>query len=257
MRTSVILGVCTLLVLMAADARAQWTAPLDGRLTIGVNGGGQTGSLDVSPSTTFGLYGEEARVDTRQTISTGGVFDIGAAYRIGLNWGFGLGYSASSGSGDALVDGSLPHPLVFGQNRAFSVSAAGLDTRERAIHLQAVLFVPFVENVDFTFAAGPSFYRVEQDFTTDQGFRTGAAFSEVPPTFDSVTISPLDVVSVSQSGTGVNISGDVTYRFLEHVGAGLVLRYTRATLDLNLGDGTSVEVRPGGFQALVGVRLRF
>jgi hypothetical protein len=251
MRKSVILGVCTMLAFTAAEARAQWTTPLEGRLTVSVNGGGQAGSTDIVRGTTFGLYDEDARVDTSQTVSAGGVFDMGGVYRVGPNWGVGLGFSTSGGSGDATIEGALPHPLFFAQPRAFSTTVPNLDTHERAVHLQAVLFVPFIENVDFTFAAGPSIFRAEQ------GFSRTVSFTEVPPTFDTVNIDNIEVLNVSASGAGFNLSGDVTYSITEMVGAGLVLRYTRATLDMSLGDGTSVEVRPGGFQALVGVRLRF
>ncbi len=251
MQKSVILGACAMLVLTATDARAQWTQPLEGRLTVSVSGGGQGGSTDVARLTTFQLYEEEAQVASTQTVSTGAVFDLGATYRIGPNWGVGLGYTTSGGSGDVAISGALPHPLFFGQHRPFATTVTGLDTRERAVHLQAVLFVPFVENVDFTFAAGPSFFTARQDFSR------GVSFSEVPPGFGTVNIDNVEVVEVSRAATGFNISGDVTYSITETVGAGLLLRYTRATVDMDLGDGTTVELRPGGFQALVGVRLRF
>lgn len=251
MQKSVILGVCAILTLAAAEARAQWTQPLDGRLTVSVSGGGQAGSTDIDRLTTFGLYEEEARVESTQAVSAGGVFDIGATYRVGPNWGVGLAYTASGGSGDATISGALPHPLFFAQERPFTTTVAGLDTRERAVHLQAVLFIPFIEDVDFTVAAGPSF------FSARQGFTRGVAFSEIPPGFNTISIDSVEVVELSRSGTGFNISGDATYSITETLGAALLLRYTRATVDMTLGDGTTVELRPGGFQATVGVRLRF
>jgi hypothetical protein len=251
MRKSVILGVCAIVALTAADADAQWTTPLEGRLTVSLNGGGQAGSTDIDRTITFSLYEEDARIDSRQTVSAGGVFDLGFVYRVGPNWGIGLGYTTASGSADAIVEGALPHPIFFAQPRVFSAGVPNLDTRERAVHLQAVLFVPFVENVDFTFAAGPSFFRAEQAFS-----RT-VSFAEVPPTFNTVDITDIEVVSLSESATGFHISGDVTYSFLPNVGAAFMLRYARATVDMTLGDGTTVELRPGGFQVLFGARLRF
>ncbi len=62
---------------------------------------------------------------------------------------------------------------------------------------------------------------------------------------------------MKKSGAGFNLSGDATYRITDVIGAGLTLRYTRASLDMELGDGNTVEARPGGFQVLVGARLRF
>lgn len=257
MKKSVILGACAILALTVTEARAQWTTPLEGRLTVSLNLGGQAGSTDIVRTTTFGLYGEEARVESGQTVSTGGVFDIGWVYRGGPNWGVGLGYNTSSGSASGTLEGALPHPLFFAQHRTFSTTVPNLEAHERAVHLQAVLFVPFVENVDFTFAAGPSFFRARQGVPVHEGFPTGAAFSEVPPAFNTVNIHAIDVVNLSRSGTGFNLSGDATYRITDAIGAGLMLRYTRATLELEPGDGTAIEVRPGGFQVLVGARLRF
>ena len=251
MRKSALLCAGSMLLLIAADARAQWPQPLDGRVTVSVNLGGQAGSTDVARQSTFSLYEEEARFDTAQTASTGAIFDIGAVYRVGRNWGVGLGYTRSSGSDDATMTASIPHPLFFGQPRAVNASVAGLNTRENAVHLQAVLFVPFVERVDFMFAAGPSFYNVEQ------GFISGIAFSEVPPAFNSVTVDNIDVVQLRQNGTGFNISGDMTYAITNAIGAGVMLRYTRATVGFDFPDGTTIDLSPGGFQVAAGARLRF
>ena len=251
MLKSVSLCAGTMFLLFAADAAAQLPQPLDGRLTVSINGGGQAGSTDVTRQSAFSLYEEEARFESSQTASTGAIFDIGAVYRVGANWGLGLAYTRSDGDDDAAMSAAIPHPLFFGQPRTVNASVAGLNTRENAVHLQAVLFVPFVERVDFMFAAGPSFYNVEQ------GFVRGFSFSEVPPAFNTVTIDAIDVVQLRQNGVGFNISGDATYAITDAIGAGLTLRYTRATVGFDFPDGTTVDLSPGGFQVAAGVRLRF
>jgi len=251
MRKSALLCAGTILLLLPAESRAQLPQPFDGRVTVSVNAGGQAGSTDVSRQRAFSLYEEEARFESNQTVSTGGILDIGGTYRVGANWGVGIGYTRSQGSNDAVVAGSIPHPLFFGQPRTVNASLTGLSTRERAVHLQAVLFVPFVERVDFAFAAGPSFYSVRQEFAT------GFAISEVPPGFNTVSIDSIDLTTARRSGTGFNLSGEATYAVTNTIGAGLMLRYTRANVEFGFGDGGTVELSPGGLQIAAGVRLRF
>lgn len=255
MRTTVFLCAGAMLLFTAADARAQWwewPQVFDGRLTVSVNGGGQAGSSDINRQSSFPLYEEEGFFESSQEASTGAIFDIGGTYRIGPNWGVGIAHTRSDGSGDALLAASLPHPGFFNvPPRQVGAVAPGLNTRENAVHLLAVLFVPFIEKVDFTFGIGPSFYSVQQ------GFAAGFSFSEVPPAYTTVTIDSIDVVQLKRNGVGINLSGDATYSITERIGAGLLLRYTRASVDFPIPDGTSIEISPGGFQAAIGARFRF
>jgi hypothetical protein len=251
MRKSVLLCAGAMLLFATADAAAQWGQPLDGRLVLSLNGGGQVGSTDLSRQRTFSLYEEEARFESDQTAKTGGMLDVGGVYRIGRNWGVGVGYTASEGTNDAAVAGTIPHPLFFAQPRTASLTVPGLDTRETAVHLQAVLFVPFVEKVDFMFAAGPSFFNVQQ------GFATGISISEVPPAYNALQVDGVEITQLRRNGTGFHVSGDVTYSITEAIGAGLLLRFTRATVEFPFADGSTVELTPGGLQVAAGIRLRF
>ena len=110
-------------------------------------------------------------------------------------------------------------------------------------------FVPFTDKVSFMFAAGPSFFSVKQTFVT------GVSFTEQPPNFNSVVINSLDFAERRESGVGFNISGDMNYSFTPNLGAGVLLRYTRGTAGFDFADET-VDVHPGGFQFLVGGRIR-
>jgi hypothetical protein len=235
----------------ASDAQAQWGEPLGGRLTISVNGAVQPASQDISRTTTFDLYGESAEVTTAQEVKGGGLLDIGAVYRVRGNFGVGAAYTMMSSDSAGSISGRLPHPLFFDQPRAFDVPVAGLDHEEQALHLNAVWFVPFVEKVDFAIFAGPSFFAVKQ------GLARGITFSENPPDFNAVTIDSIESATLEESAVGFNIGVDGSYAVTRNIGVGVLLRYTRASVDMPLAEGATAEVKAGNFQIGGGVRFRF
>jgi hypothetical protein len=252
MRKSVVFAASVLAFCSAAasTASAQW-APLGGRLTVAVNGAIQPGSQDLDRTTTFTLYDENAEVTTAQKIQGGGVFDIGAAYRIRKNIGLGVSYSFMRSVDPGTITGSLPHPIFFDQPRTFSTITGDLVHKEHVVHVQAIYYIPFVDKVDFSVFAGPSF------FTVTQGFARGVTFSEQPPDFRAVTIDTIDTVEVDKSGVGFNIGAEGTYAITRMIGAGAMVRYTRASLDFDLGEGQTAAVKAGNFQLGAGLRLRF
>jgi opacity protein-like surface antigen len=215
-----------------------------------LHGGAQVGSQDLGRSLDFQLYEETARFETRQSAGGGGLFDIGGAARLYRNYGIGMSYAQFTSSDDSAFSGTLPHPLFFDQPRAFGGGAAS-EHKERALHTQAMVFIPFTDKVDFTVGIGPSFFTVEQSFVRS------FSFSETPPDFNAVTIDSVEVVTVKESGVGFNLGAGMTYALTRHIGASAMLRYSRGSLTFDLGSGQTVEGDAGGFQFGVGVGVRF
>lgn len=238
------------LVLLASDARAQWM-PLEGKLLVSINGGGQLGGSDIEQESRFQLYGEEAIVRTFQDIGGGGLFDIGAAYRVGKQWGVGIAINKTGDRGDATVDGSLPNPLFFDRPRAFTTTVPGLKHDETAVHLQGAWFMPFTDKVDLLFTGGPTIFNASQEFAGD------VAFTNTGSEFEGVVINSVSVTRVKDSGLGFNIGADLTYTIHKTIGAGVLLRYTYGSIGFDLGDGQTADIKVGGFQIGVGARVRF
>jgi hypothetical protein len=239
------------LVLVASDARAQWT-PLEGRLLVSINGGGQLGGGDIEQLSVFELSGEEAQVQTRQDLGGGGLFDIGGAYRVGKNWGVGIAINKTGDRGDATVEGSLPNPLFFDRPRAFTTTVAALKHDETAVHLQGAWFMPFTDKVDFVFTGGPTIFNASQEFAG------AVSFTNTGSEFEGVVIDSVAVSRVKDSGLGFNIGADAIYNNIyKTVGAGLLLRYTYGSIGFDLGNGQTSDIKVGGFQIAVGARVRF
>ena len=240
----------------AAGAKTEkwsWT-PLGRRVFISLNGLAQGGDTSVQRSETFDLYDERGTYESRQAIKTGaGMIDIGGGYRMkfgGREYGLGAFWTTFNNRGTAEVSGSLPHPLVYDKPRTYSTSLSGLNHKEDIVHVQAYVFIPFVEKVDFSVFGGPSFYSVAQ------GFATGVTFRDVPPTFDSVELTEVRQGEARNSTVGFNIGGEVLYDIMPNVTAAGLFRFTRAEVDLDVG-GTSQSFKLGNAQFGGGLRLRF
>jgi hypothetical protein len=248
------LMVMMLVVLAGPSGAAAQTAPgvppPAGRLTISANAGIQPSSQDITRSSVFTLYEEEARIDVAQNdIEGGGLFDFGANYRIRNQFGAGFAYSFVGSDGDGVVTGSIPHPLFFDQFRTLSASSSGLDHKERGFHLHATWHIPFTEDLDFTVSAGPSFFNISQDFVRR------VTFSETPP-FDQVTVDEVELLSLKQNAVGFNIGIDAHYTVTPMLGVGVLARFSRAEAEFDINDNDAATVKAGGFQLAAGVRVR-
>ena len=274
-RSSIMLAtVCVLAGATQATAQTQpaGVPAAPGKLTISFNGGFQAGDFDIARSTVFPLYDEEARINVTQSdIGGGGFFDFGANYRLG-EWlqlddrfgmgnelGVGIAFTFNSSDGNGVVNGSIPHPLIFEIPRTLSASADGLEHKERGIHLHATWHIPFTDVLDFTVSAGPSFFNISQDFVR------GVTFSETPP-FDVVNVEAVELLSLRKNAVGFNIGVDAAYTIYSGnlnvlgvtpvIAVGALARYTRGTADFDINENDSASVKAGGFQIGAGVRVR-
>ena len=241
----------------AADVQAQWPAPLDGRLTISINGAGQNpgGDVTLEGSSAFALFDEQAVVERRQTIegTGGGLLDFGVGYRFARRVGIGFSRTSSlSASSEAALSGRLPDPDFYDRARSASLTITTLKRRESATHVSAIFHIPFVENLDFAFTIGPSFLRVTQDFAQ---MPTLASFSD--PLQPSISLNSASIVRAEKSVVGFNIGGEATYMLLRNVGVGAILRYVRGSAEFDVEGDQRVNLTAGNAQIGLGIRLKF
>jgi hypothetical protein len=222
---------------------------------VNFHAGAQVGSENLSRNSTFTLYDEPATFETDQKADGGFLLDVGGAARLYRDkYGIGLSFASFQSSNDSTFGGTLPHPLLFDQPRNFSGNAS-TEHKERAVHIQALWFIPYTDKVEFTVGIGPSFFSVEQ------GFARSISFSENPPDFTTVTIDSVEIVNVKESGVGFNVGATMSYAITRRYGAefaaDVMLRYSHGSLTFALGEGQSVEAGAGGFQLGVGIGARF
>jgi hypothetical protein len=239
------------LLVCSVPASAQpWVGPPPAKYFLHAGAVLPTGGQTLSDAATFPLYDETARFDTLYDIGRSGGFEIGGGAYVWNNVAVGLTISRVRSSGDARVSASLPHPVQFGAPRSAQLTSTS-DHNARTVHLQALWTIPIRERFDVTVGAGPSFHSVRQELVTE------FFFAEGPEPFRSVTPTGTTQVNRTESAVGFTLGVDGTYMLTPRLGAGLTLRYSGGSVDLPGAGAETVSVDAGGFQAALGVRLRF
>src|SRR5580765_525141 len=223
----------------------------ESRISAWLNFGAQAGSGDLTQHLTPTIYDEPATMDVAQTYESGPLVDVGGGYFFHGNFGAGLSYSHTSGDGNATIAAQIPNPLFADQPRAAVAQANGLKHIEDQVHIFAMYRLAISPKMDVTFGIGPTFFSVKQELVSTVNVTEPTL---VPP-FGTPTLEPV-VIKGSDSAVGVNISGDFTYMISNRFGAGVLLRYAESTANID-DNGTTTEVRAGGFQFGVGARIRF
>ena len=185
----------------------------------------------------------------------GALFDIGAGVRLAGSFGVGVTGSWFRRSGGATFDLSVPNPLAGNRPRALSGTAADLNRREIALHVQALYAVPLGRNARVMLSGGPSAFNVKQDLVQSVEFDEAVGFS-------SIRLNQVLTTGVRGSVAGFNVGADVTWLLGSHFGVGSTTRYSRANLTMDPGSATSpltrsIEARAGGLQIGAGVRVLF
>jgi hypothetical protein len=233
-------------VLALSTAAAAQPPP---RYWFGLSGGYQPTTTEFDDRFTFDLYRETATTSVTYPVDAGFVFDAGGGVRLWHGLGAGLAVSRFVLDGMVSTTTTLPHPFFLQQNREVTGDADGLSRDETGIHVQAQYHAP-IGKLHLILMGGPSFFRVNQTMVTDVNY------SEEYP-YDTATFTGVDSRSVEGSATGFNAGLDARWMFSRTIGVGALLRFTRATIDLETPGNRTIPVDAGGTQFGVGVRFAF
>ena len=232
-------------------ARARGTPPpsaarptIAERVTVSINASYLTASRTFDDSRTFDLYAEQGSFTTDYDVEARVGVDAGAFVRVWQGLAVGGAFTSYKDDSDLVIEGSIPHPLLFNQPRSVEGTAPG--TREEtAFHLQVAYIVPVNRNLRVVVFGGPSFFTVKQSVVT------GITYNEDYP-YDEATFSGADVETEEEQKTGFNVGADVGYYFTKNVGVGGIVRFSQTKVTFSLG-----EVDAGGAMVGGGVRFRF
>jgi hypothetical protein len=245
------IGVPLLLLLATpATAQARRAQPKPTRFTISFTGGAQAAPNDVSDHLTLPKNVETETIDVMYPMKPQVLVDIAAGVRVWKNLGLGVAVSRATGDGTADVTASVPHPFFFNQPRTVTGTENGIVHAETGAHLQLQYLVPASGHLRFVLAAGPSWATIEHEIVTN------LTVVESYP-YDAATFGGAVTKLSNASAVGFNASIDVTWTFAHNAGLGGLIRYTRADVDLDAGNGRSLAMKAGGIQGGIGIRLAF
>jgi hypothetical protein len=220
------------------------------RLRISVNGGIQPSTSSFDSSTAPPVYLENSNVKTTYKGAQGPLFDGGVDFLMGGRFGVGVAVSWFSRKSDGAVDAAIPHPFFFHTPRTITGTASGLAAEFRHARPGGVVLRPAAK-VDVALAAGPSFFNVTQDFVTD------VSYTDTYP-YDSPVFTAAISKQASSHKTGFNASADVGLRVSRSVGVGALVRFSKATMEFAVPNGSATtKSNAGGLQAAGGIRLYF
>lgn len=240
-------------VLVGASLPAYAQTPWEDRVFVNLSFGVDTGSEEISRSSTFTVYNEQGSIETTGTFGSFGIFDFAVGARVINNFAIGLAYHAGDTTGSGTYSASVPHPLFFDRPRTVTGSFDDAKRDEHATHLMFGYVLPLGEKYDVMVYVGPSWFHVSQQLVTN------VTFTEVGPPYTDITVLPA-IETVKKGATGYNVGVDGSYFLYTtdsyRIGVGGFLRFTGATADLDVTGGT-VSTDLGGTQLGFGARLRF
>lgn len=226
-------------------ARAQ--AVSTPRVAVSVGGASQVSATTFSQAVTFEQYSEQGSLTSEYTIGRGPAAAGGVTVRLWRRLGVGIAGSRFHSPGSARISATLPHPFAFNQPRQIEGVVTAPRT-ETGLHVVAAYWTRLGPRLDLLLTAGPSRFRVEQDFVSD------VSYAETAP-FDTAAFESAARIRKRSTATGGNAGAELGYRVAAHVAVTAAARLSRATVTVA---GTSATpLTCGGLQLGGGLRLAF
>ena len=246
MKTALLAFALTFASVPQAAAQMQWTD----KVFLYVNFGVQVGSQDVEMASEFTVYDEPATLTGTMSLGSEPIFaDFGGGYRVGRNLAVALGYVNYNTESDVSVVARIPHPIIFDNFRTVTVNAPGVGHMSQMLNFSAVWMMPYTDQIDFAFYAGPSIIFAQQDVVT------GVTIAPEPgPDYSNPQVSSVEVTEQSKTSFGIHFGADMAYMVNKRYGVGGGIRYVWGSADF---DGLADSVTLGGFQIVGGLRVRF
>jgi hypothetical protein len=220
----------------------------------------ETGTFTQSASVP--LLGETASHHSQYEAPSGLFLDGGGGFLFSPWLGGAVSFSRSGGSKPADFSLTRPHPLLFNALVTRDSTSQSLDQVQRSFHLSAVITPNWdvARNYDLKLFVGPSRIYVDQELITAIDISESLQGAAYDFTIDRPVISDGKVCACAW---GFHVAADASRYLSPRFGLGAMVRYSRATvqlqnaarLALGAGDGT-VDYVAGGFTIAGGIRLR-
>lgn len=243
------LSALAMAAVFAAPAAAQ-----DHRVFVNLTYGGLAQNQDVNQTASFPLYGETGTWEAAHAIEAGPFFDIGGGFKLHRNFFVGASFTqGTTQTRDVTVNAVVPGPIFFDTFRSTSGTLTGLEHKERALHLQALLQIPVTVEFGVSVFGGPTFFTVEDELVSGFDLSEAADFS-------SVALRNIRTEAQSNTSTGFHLGFDAQYMFVKNAGVGGMVRYSKGSVELTAPADTGSEkfkLDTGGLEIGAGLRFRF
>ena len=238
-----------LTIMACAAAAAAQDREWSERIWISAGGGVQPAGKSFGDTFQLPLYTENETVTVDYPVKGGALIAVRGGYRLWKRFTVGAGVTRYSQRADARVQAQLPHPFFDNRFRWIEGTTSAL-RGETSTHVLIGWMQPLSDRLRVMLTAGPSFVNVEQTLVTD------VQYAEVYP-YDSADYSGATTRRATRGATGFNAGADVTWMFARRFGAGALIQFSRARVQLNAGENRRISVDAGGAQAAAGIRLFF
>lgn len=222
----------------------------DPRFTISLNGGYQPTITEFEDTFTFSVYQETGTTRVSYPVEKGAVIDAGVGVRLWRGLGAGVAVSRFGSTSTAAATSSIPHPFFLQQHREISGDATGMERIETAAHVQIQYQLPLRGRLQVLLMGGPSFLDITQTMVIDVNYT-----EEYP--YDVATFASVDSQRASGSAAGFNAGLDLRWMFTRNIGAGALVRFSRAAIELDGPQNRTLSVDAGGGQVGAGLRIVF
>ena len=248
--------ICVSFSLVSASAFAQTSPPrppgppVDAKWYVSLNAAAQNAAGSFRDNFNYEAFAETGTIDAEYPGKTAALFDVAVGRRVWRRLGLAAGFSRASASGGAPLSARVPHPLYPDQHRDVTGEAGGIERTESAAHVQLFYDIRPRGKMRMRLAAGPSFFSAEQQIV--ESIETNEVYPYDTTAFESATVR-----KASGSAIGVNAALDVSWMFSRRFGLGALVRFSRASFDLDADGSRSVPFDAGGLQAGGGFRIAF
>ena len=249
MRRRLTAGVLTVILACTARSAAAQTKAWPEKGWFSVSGGVQPTVNSFSDAFDLPLYAEIEHVTVSSPVKGGTLVAASGGYRVWKQLAIGLDVTRYNRGASARVTAQIPHPFFDNQFR--QVQGTTSATRnEVGVHVLIGWMMPLTDRLRLLVTAGPSAISVGQTLVT------GAQFSETYP-YDTATFTGADTKNATVTAMGFNAGADVFWMFSRNIGAGGLIRFTRARAKVSTGAGRTISIDAGGAQAGAGLRVVF
>lgn len=217
-------------------------------------------SGDFAQSASVPFSDEVLSHESRYQTPSGLFLDGGGGWLFSRRFGAGLSFSRSGGNGAASFSMTRPHPLFYNSSMTRIATSPELGQVQRSVHISAVLTPDFGRDYDIMLFAGPSRIYVDQELITGVDISESVSGDAYDFAINRPVISDGKLCACAW---GFHVGADASRFLTERVGIGGMIRYSRATVELQNAAGiaigadpTSVDFTAGGFTIAGGLRFR-